>query len=140
MKDQIKDPKNIIILALFVGMMIFASIVLLGKSSNYKQQVKDLEAKNKVLQSERVEIHKRVAALEREYEALKKKEAELLADIAKRDIEIANSKAAASRSKAELDKLKKDLQKTREDIKNHEDNPANRTGDDLLNSLKLKTK
>jgi septal ring factor EnvC (AmiA/AmiB activator) len=139
MKEKLKDPKNIIILVLFIGMMMFASIALLSNSSEYKQKLQELQTKNQALQNERVEIQKRVATLESEYELLKKKEAALLADIAKRDTEITNLKATAGRSRAELDKLKKDLQKTRSEIENHEKNPANRTGNDLLNSLKLKT-
>ena len=59
-------------------------------------------------------------------------------DINLRDSEIAKSKDKANRSKAELEKLKKEIEETRGKIDSLKTNPANRQGDDLLNSLKSK--
>lgn len=134
-----RDPKNIIITVLLLGVFVFAGIVFYGGDSAYKKRVKELQAENKALQIQRDSIDAVIAGLESDYEVLLKKEAALLADIAKRDADIARAKEAANRSKAELDGIKKNLEKTRAEIKKHETNPPNRTGDDLLNSLKFKT-
>lgn len=133
------DPRNIIIAILLIGVFVFAAVVFYGGDSAYKKRVKELQSENATLQAQRDSIDLVISGLEKDYKKLLLKEAALLADIAKRDAEIAQAKAAANRSKAELDRLKKDLAKTRKEIKEREVNPANRTGDDLLNSLKLKT-
>jgi chromosome segregation ATPase len=138
-KVLLSDPRNIIILVLLLGVFLFGGIVFFGGDSSYKKELKELQKENKALQAQRDSIDRVIAGLEVDYKKLLQKEAALLADIAKRDADIAAAKAAANRSRAELDRLKKELEKTREEIKKHETNPANRTGDDLLNSLKLKT-
>lgn len=134
-----RDPKNIIITVLLLGVLVFAAIVFYGGDTAYKKRVKELQAENKVLQAQRDSIDSVIGGLENDYQDLLLKEAALLADIAQRDADIQKAKDAANRSKVELDRIKKDLEKTRAEIKKHETNPANRTGDDLLNSLKFKT-
>jgi septal ring factor EnvC (AmiA/AmiB activator) len=134
-----RDPKNVIITVLLLGVLVFAAIVFYGGDSAYKKRVKELQAENKVLQAQRDSIDSVITGLENDYQDLLLKEAALLADIAQRDAGIQKAKDDANRSKVELDRIKKDLEKTRAEIKKHETNPANRTGDDLLNSLKFKT-
>ena len=50
------------------------------------------------------------------------------------------AEADASKSKANLNKLRAELEKTKKSIDDLKNNPTNRTGDDLLESLKNKTK
>ena len=74
-----------------------------------------------------------------EFTKLQAKELELANDIKKRDLEIAKSKENANKSKRELEKFKREIEETKRKIDSLKSHPANRTGDDLLNSIKLKT-
>lgn len=132
------DTKNIIILVLLIGCLIFGYINLFRGDKLYEYRVKELELKNSELVKERLEIDKEIKTLKIDFTKLKEKEAELLDDINNRDIEIGKSKDRANKSKQELEKFKKDIEETKSKIENLKRNPANREGNDLLNSLKLK--
>jgi chromosome segregation ATPase len=107
--------------------------------SGYKQKIKDLEKEKKELIVAREKLEKDVTVLEKNFQDLKKREDALVADISRRDAEIRRRKEEAARSKAELDNMKKGLKETQDKIVELKKNPPNRTGDDLLNSLKMKT-
>lgn len=134
-----KDIKNILILFLLVCVVIFGYKTFFTSDKLYKEKVKQLEAANKKLQEERAAIDLKIDSLNVEYGKLKDRESVLAQEIAKRDKEIEKDKAAAAKSKAELDKFKKEMAETQEKIAEMKKHPANRTGDDLLNSLKIKT-
>ena len=78
-------------------------------------------------------------ALEIDFNKLKVKEQALQQKIDRLEIEIFQSKQNANRSQGELNRLRQKLAETRRRIKDLKDNPPNRTGDDLLNSIKIKT-
>jgi outer membrane murein-binding lipoprotein Lpp len=134
-----KDIKNILIVVLLAGCMIFGYMWFFRNDGGYKQKIKDLEREKKELIIAREKLEKDVVVLEKNFEDLKKKESSLAADIKKRDEEIRRRKEEAAKSRAELDNMKKGLKETQEKIVELKKNPSNRTGDDLLNSLKLKT-
>ena len=134
-----KDIKNILIVVLLAGCMIFGYMWFFRNDGGYKQKIKDLEREKKELIIAREKLEKDVVVLEKNFEDLKKKETSLAADIKKRDEEIRRRKEEAAKSRAELDNMKKGLKETQEKIVELKKNPSNRTGDDLLNSLKLKT-
>jgi len=119
--------------------MIFGYMWFFRNDGGYKQKIKDLEREKKELIIAREKLEKDVVVLEKNFEDLKKKESSLAADIKKRDEEIRRRKEEAAKSRAELDNMKKGLKETQEKIVELKKNPSNRTGDDLLNSLKLKT-
>ena len=134
-----KDIKNILIVVLLAGCMIFGYMWFFRNDGRYKQKILDLEIEKKELIIAREKLEKDVVVLEKNFEDLKKKESSLAADIKKRDEEIRRRKEEAAKSRAELDNMKKGLKETQEKIVELKKNPSNRTGDDLLNSLKLKT-
>ena len=134
-----KDIKNILIVVLLAGCMIFGYMWFFRNDGGYKQKILDLEGEKKELIIAREKLEKDVVVLEKNFDDLKKKESSLAADIKKRDEEIRRRKEEAAKSRAELDNMKKGLKETQEKIVELKKNPSNRTGDDLLNSLKLKT-
>jgi len=138
MKD-LKDIKNLLILFLLVCVVIFGYKTFFTGDKLYKEKLKQLEAANKKLQQERIAIDLRIDSLKLEYGKLKDHEVKLAKEISDRDKEIAKDKAAAAKSKAELNKFKQEMAETQEKIAEMKKHPANRTGDDLLNSLKIKT-
>jgi len=134
-----KDIKNVLILILLAGCLIFGYMWFFSGNDEYKEKIKQLEKEKKELVSERENLDKQVKVLQGDYVILKQKEAKLLSDLAKLDTEINQSKINAAKSQAELNKMKRDLKDTQDKIAELKKNPANRTGDDLLNSLKMKT-
>ena len=134
-----KNIKNILIGILLICTIIFGYKTFFSDNSQYKENLKQLEAANKKLQEERVAIDLKIDSLNTEYKMVKDHEAKLAKEISDRDSEIAKDKAAAAKSRAELDKFKNNLTETQCKIAEMKSHPANRTGNDLLNSLKLKT-
>lgn len=130
---------NIVILILLAFCLVFGWMVLFRGDSGYKEKLKQLEAANAQLQEQRANINGKIDSLQCEYTKLKAHEAVLAADVAQRDAAIAKTKAEAARSQAELAKIKHEMEETIRKIEEAKAHPANRTGDDLLNSLKLKT-
>lgn len=135
----LKEPKNILILALLVGCFIFGYAHFFKSDGVYKLKVKQLEQANIDLQNERKKLGIELSSVKLDFAKLKVIEGKLATQVAGLDIEIQKNKAAVLKSRAELDKLKVELAQTRKKIEDLKSNPANRTGDDLLNSLKLKT-
>lgn len=129
--------KNILILVLLAGCLVFASMWYFS-GSGYKSEIKTLKKEKQELVEQRKNLDSQVDNLKRDYEELVKKEAVLLEDIKKRDREIQALKESSARSQAELMKIKKDLAETRKKIEEFKKNPPNRTGQDLINSLKIK--
>ena len=136
---KMKDLKNIIIIALLAGVIIFAAIVFYGGDSGYEYRVNALQKENAGLKVQRDSIDATILVLESKYKLLAQKESALSIDIGKRDSEIAKAKIAAVISKGKLEKIQMDLTSTQKQIAELEQNPSNRDGDDLLNSIKLKT-
>lgn len=132
------DIKSILILVLLAGCLIFGYMWYF-KSDNYKKELKELRAENEKIGQERDSINKNLKKLEIEFDKLKIREQALQQKIDSLQIEIDKSKQSANRTKAELDRIRQKLAETRRKIKEFRDNPPNRTGDDLLNSIKIKT-
>jgi len=135
-----KDIKNWIIFILLGLTLIFGYITLTKDDSDYKRKVEILKEDNTRLLNENSKIDGRIDSLRVEYINLQKKDSLLNIEISKRDIQIANALASSKKSKEELEKIKANIAETQRKIKELKANPFKRTGDDLLNSLKLKTK
>jgi peptidoglycan hydrolase CwlO-like protein len=131
--------KDYLIIVLFLGVMIFGYISLFRGDKLYEYKLEELKKENLILLKMKDSLGLKINGLESQFITLKAKETELINDINNRDLEIARSKEKASKSKAELDKFKREMQETRNKIDSLKAHPANRTGDDLLNSIKLKT-
>jgi predicted nuclease with TOPRIM domain len=134
-----KDIKNWIIFILLGLTLIFGYITLTEDDSDYKRKVEILKEDNTRLLNENSKIDRRIDSLNLEYINLQKKDSLLAIEISKRDVQIANALASSKKSREELERIKAGLIETRKKIDSLKANPIKRTGDDLLNSLKLKT-
>jgi chromosome segregation ATPase len=131
------DIKNLLILILLVFSLFFGYKWYFSTgNSDYKKELKDLNEKNKALQAQRDSINIEIKKLEYDFLKLKEKEFFLVQKIDSMSTEIELVKSRAAKSKKELDKLRGDLSETRKKIEELKENPVNRTGDSLLNSLK----
>lgn len=134
------DIKSILILV-FLGISIFFGLKWFwsGDSAS-KERVKQLEKEYKLLEDQKKAVDLEIVAWKAKSDSLKKLDLKLQSEIAKQELLTKKAEADAQKSKANLDKIRQDLAETQhkiDEIKNH---PPNRTGDDLLQSLKNKTK
>jgi chromosome segregation ATPase len=134
-----KNIKDALIIVLLGLALIFAWTTFFGGDSLYKHKVKELEADNRRLQEERKTIDAKILVIQARFDSLSVEDKKLQGVIASKDAEIEINKKSASRSKAELDAMRKGLEKTRKQIEQAKKNPPNREGQDLINSLKIKT-
>ena len=131
--------KNIITTILLLICLILGYFVFFGNSSNdYKKKLADLAASNKALELKRDSLNSDIKLLRIQFDSLQSKDSVLGIKVNKQDVEIAKDKAIAAKSQAELDCVKHGLEQTRRQIDSVKAHPANRTGNDLLNSLKIK--
>jgi chromosome segregation ATPase len=134
-----KNIKDILILVLLGLALIFAWTTFFGGDALYKHKVKELEADNKRLQEERKSIDAKILVIQAKFDSLSVEDKKLQGIIEVKDAEIDKNKKSAARSKAELDTIRKRLEETRKQIEEAKKNPPNREGQDLINSLKIKT-
>lgn len=131
--------QNILIGILTVCTLFFGYKTFFSEDPLYKQKIEELHKENLALQAKRDSINGVLKTLKVDFEKLKVQEAALNAKVAQEDKEIEKNKAKAAKSQAELTALQKELADTHNKIEDLKKHPANRTGDDLLNSLKLKS-
>jgi chromosome segregation ATPase len=134
-----KNIKDIAITVLAILCIIFAAITFFGGDSKYKHQIEALQNDNKRLHTERDSIIKAGKEIQSRIDSLTIIENRLKGVIADKDIEISKAKSNAQKSKAELDSMRQKLEKIRKQIADAKKNPPNREGEDLINSLKIKT-
>lgn len=134
------DIKSIIILVLLGFSLIFFFRWYFSDIDNYKNEVNKLREANKILKSQRDSIDQRIINLQTEYDKLQVVQLKISSKILETEKEISKAREKATLSRHELEKVRKELQETRNKLTELEKNPSNRTGDDLLNSLKNKTK
>ena len=133
---KIKDWALIIL----VGFLIVTFVNGMMTSSGYKKQIKDIENKNdaieyqrKSLESRNVELSKKIKNDSLIVIRYQERIDSLSKLISTKDGEIKTLKRSA-------DTARKELEKTKKEIDNLLNNPIKRTGDELINSLKEKTK
>jgi hypothetical protein len=134
------DIKNTIILILLIVSILFGYKWFIESDSGSKERVKQLEKEFTELENKKkltdLEINKwksKFDTLQKEGDILKQENIKLEAETKKAEQE-------ASKSKSNLDKLRLEMIETKNKIEKLKNNPIKRTGDDLLNSIKNKTK
>lgn len=137
--EKMKDPKTIAIAVLVLLVLVFGATTFFKKDSLYKYKLEELQKVYDTERNKRDSLDRELVKVRSEFAALKVKEKQLAANVARLDQGIASAKNDANLSKEELDRAKTSLEETRKKIADLKSNPPNRTGDDLLNSLKLKT-
>ena len=127
--------------------IIVLSLTLIGgfvyftqfSTKKYEEKILELEAKRVVLIQERDSLDAVADSLHGEYVRLRELDEKAEKEIQKKDRLIADLKSRSARSQQNLDQLKQGMRETQEKIESVKRNPANRTGEDLLESLKNKT-
>jgi len=127
--------------------IIVLSLTLIGgfvyftqfSTKKYEEKILELEAKRVVLIQERDSLDAVADSLHGEYVRLRELDEKAEKEIQKKDKLIADLKTRSARSQQNLDQLKQDMRETQEKIESVKRNPANRTGEELLESLKNKT-
>ena len=134
------DIKNTIILILLIVSLLFGYKWFIESDSGSKERVKQLEKEFTELENKKkltdLEINKwksKFDTLQKEGDILKQENIKLEAETKKAEQE-------ASKSKSNLDKLRLEMIETKNKIEKLKKNPIKRTGDDLLQSIKNKTK
>ena len=133
-----KEIKDWLIVGLLILCLIFGYKTLTSGDSEYKRKVEELHLANEKLIKERASIDSTILEIDKRYKKLQFKDSILTIEISKRDKIIAANIAKANKSQAELSKIKSQMDLTRKKITELKKNPPNRTGDSLVNSLKLK--
>jgi len=133
---KIKDWALIIL----VGFLIVTFVNGMMTSSGYKKQIKDIENKNDAIEEQRKSLESRNVELSKKIKndslivvRYQERIDSLSKLISTKDGEIKTLKRSA-------DVSRKELEKTKKEIDNLLNNPIKRTGDELINSLKEKTK
>jgi len=128
----------LLIVTSFLAIIFF--IIFLTSSSGYKDKIKSLEKDNKKIEIERRNLKAENIILDSKIRIdsiailkFQQKIDSVQNLILSKDIEIKRLKASAFRAKQELEK-------TKQQIDSLINNPIKRTGDELLNSIREKTK
>jgi hypothetical protein len=134
------DIKNTIILILIIVTIFFGYKWFISGDSGSNERVKQLEKEFAELESRKkladLEINKwrcKFDTLQKEGDILKQENIKLEAETKKAEQE-------ANKSKSNLNKLRLEMIETKNKIEQLKKNPIKRTGDDLLQSIKNKTK
>jgi chromosome segregation ATPase len=134
------DIKSILILILLGLTLLFGFKWFFSGDKSSKERVKQLEQEFKELESQKKLVDLEIATWVAKSDSLKKLDVKLQAELAKQEAQTRKAEEEANKSKDNLDKLKKDIAETQHKIEEFKNNPPNRTGDALLESLKNKTK
>jgi len=134
------DIKDILILVL-LGISLFLGYSWYFKgNSGYKEKVKQLEKEYKELEKEKNLIDLEITKWKSKYDSLEVVDKKIQSDLLLLQEEVKRAEEEAKKSKQQLSKIRAELAETRKKIEEFKRNPPNRTGDDLLESLKNKTK
>ncbi len=136
----ISNWKNIAILVLLVGCLIFGWFTFFGSDSAYKERIKQLEKENRESAEARAKLSAEIESRKAEYDKLKAIESQLITELSLLEGETARLRDDAQRSRDDFDAIQTRLVETREKIKKLKETPANRKDEDLINSLKIKFK
>ncbi len=134
------DIKSILILV-FLGISIFFGLKWFWSGNDAsKERVKQLEQQFKELESQKKAVDLEIESWRSKSDSLKTLDLKLQKEIARQEMLTKKAEQEAQKSKSNLDKMRQDLADTKNKIEQIKSNPPNRTGDDLLESLKNKTK
>ena len=134
------DIKSILILILLGLTLLFGFKWFFSGDKASKERVKQLEQEFKNLENQKKAVDLEIATWKEKSDSLKKLDIKLQAELAKQEAQTRKAEIEANKSKANLAKLRGDLAETQQKIEEIKNNPPNRTGDALLESLKNKAK
>jgi hypothetical protein len=135
-KLNIKD----IALLVFATLAIFFFITNVFTSNSNRKQIKQLRQENKSIEAERKKLFIENVKLKTEADALIQSINDYQKDIDSINVLLTKNKIELQNALGRLKKGKEQLERTRKEIEKLENNPIKRTGNELLNSIKEKTK
>jgi len=134
------DIKSILILILLGFTLIFGYKWYFSGDDGIKEELKQLQEQYDQIEKEKQESTKRLDANAIVIDSLLNIDSLNTEKIALLEFNVREAEDKANESAGKLSAVQKELAATRKKIKELKENPANRTGDDLLNSIKNKTK
>lgn len=134
------DIKSIIILVMITLCGFFAWKYYNETNSDYKKELNKLRDENKIIQQKRDSLLVIRKELEHRNTFYIQENNKLMAQSLYLEKEANEQKSKANKSKVELERIINELKETQKKIEELKNKPANRTDEDLLNSLKLKSK
>lgn len=134
------DIKNIIILILIVFSCFSAWNWLIKGDKESKSKVEELDKQFNDLKMVKDSLDKSNQNLKLKFSELKRLDDELSKKNIELQEEVKKSESVANKSQKELTRLMKEKIEIKKKIEELEKNPIKREGDDLLESLKNKTK
>lgn len=134
------DLKSILILIFFGLSILFGYKWYFSGDKASKERVKQLEKEFNDLEKQKKLVDLEILSWQAKSDSLRNVDDRLKSELAKQEKLTKEAEMEVKKSKANLDKIKKDLEETKKKIEEIRNNPPNRTGDALLESLKNKTK
>jgi chromosome segregation ATPase len=133
------DTKNIVIITLIILLLGITALYFFS-SSGYKKDINRLEKDSKTIQHERDSLDKANKKILEEVNIHLKNIELLQVRIDSVETLIVNKNKEISKLKYNANEYRKENERIKREIEKLENNPIKRVGDDLLNSLKEKTK
>jgi chromosome segregation ATPase len=134
------DIKSILILVLLGLTILFGFKWFFSGDGSSKERVKQLEQEFKNLESQKKSVDLEIINWKEKLDSLIQLDIKLQDELSKQEAKTKIAEIEANKSKVNLAKLKRDLEETQRKIDDFKNNPPNRTGDALLESLKNKVK
>ena len=134
------DFKSIIILILLGLTLIFGYNWYLKGDDGIKEKLKELQSRYDEIEKEKEESNKRLKENAFIIDSLVLSDSINNLKISTLEFNVSEAEKRANKIAKDLGKIHRELEITRNKIKEFKENPPNRTGDDLLNSIKNKTK
>ena len=134
-----RDPKNIAIAVLVLLVLIFGATTFFKKDSLYKYKLEQLQKEYDREHTIRDSLDLEITRVQSELASLKVREKELADEVSRLESEVILAKEEANRSMKELNLTRTALSETRKKIQELRNQPPNREGNKLIESLKLKT-
>jgi peptidoglycan hydrolase CwlO-like protein len=134
------------------NMLIIAVIVVLGafgykwfggyglKFGESEKRVKELETQFNDLQKQKDSSDQKIVQWHSKFDSIRGEDVRLKSEVSRLHKETTQAEIVAAKSKLQLDSARAKSEQLKSRIIEVEKNPANRTGDDLIQSLKNKLK
>ncbi len=139
MKKITFDIKTILIIVLLSLTLIFGYKWYFGGDKESKDKVEILKKKVKELEKQEKEIDSKIKTWEAKFDKLDENDKKAKEDQLQIEKILIKYIEQTNKDKVELDAMKKRMSDTRKKIEEFKKNPSNRTGDDLMSSIKSKT-
>ncbi len=134
------DIKSIIITLLLVASLFLYYKWHNSENSNYEQELNKLKQENLLIHKKRDSLLSERSILQSDLNLIKNENQRLQLVSEKLEKESLEYRNRANKTKHELDNLRSQLEETHRKIEELKHNPPNRSDDNLLNSLRSKTK